>query len=102
MTYTAELTDSHLQILRFIVLETPTFILSLPQEGDDPEVAEGIRISNRHTDDLARLEFLQDVSAEVPIKIADLEKKSGRKYRVFVVTKGGITFFNELSNPRVN
>ena len=102
MTVTLSLTESHLQILRFVVLQTPTFILGQSRYDDPPEIAEGIRVSNAHTDDLVKLEFLQDVSAEAPIKLADLEKEHGRKHRVFVLTRGGIEFFHELSNPRVN
>lgn len=102
MTVTFSLTESHIQVLRFIVLESPTFILSMPKYDDIPEVAEALKATNGYADDLARLEFLQDVSAEAPIKIADLEKDKGRKHRIFVITRGGISFFRELSNPLVN
>lgn len=97
-----ELNETHLQIMRFICKQQPTYILGQLKEGDPPEVEERIITSNQYTNDLVELGFLKDISDVARYDLEKLEESRGRKHRILTVTQQGLLFFDEVTHPTIN
>lgn len=102
MTVHTELSQTHLQIMHYVIAHAPTYILGQLKDDDTPEAAERIKVSNQSTDDLIALGLLEEFSSDAQDMLDTLEKARNRKHRIFRATQLGRAFFKETASQSVN
>lgn len=79
-----------------------TFAVIEPTEDDAPETQEKLRRWLQETDDLVKLDLVEDVSEQFAEQIGKLQGRDGRQYHVFMVTEVGFLMFHNFGERVAN
>jgi len=102
MTATAEITVTQMQIMADVATRMHTFIIGVPIEGDPEGNRIRMTVAASEADQLVTLGFLEDLTEQTSMMLADLEQATGRKHRVFNITEMGKSFFRSSVSQLVN
>lgn len=81
--------------------KNPLVMMLSPKEGDDADTTARLERQNREITDMVGLGFFKDTTGKILETVTDMELKTGRTIKAFILTDTGFDMFHKDEKERL-